>query len=57
MPSTAMFVLNRNANQVSYIKASLWPYCWWIYCKKSGLEMDFLCEHGDLISSQLAAVN
>lgn len=47
MLSTAIFILNHNANY-GYFKASLWPYCRWIYCTQSGLEMDLLCEHGDL---------
>ena len=47
MLSTAMFILNHSANHGDF-KASLWPYCRWIHCTQSGLEMDLLCEHGDL---------
>lgn len=41
------------ANQ-RYFQAPFWPYCRWIYCTSSGLEMDLLCEHGDLIFKSIS---
>lgn len=56
MLSTAHIQLGTTMLISPYFAASLWPYCRWIHRAQSGLEMDLLCEHGDLNFSKPVSI-